>query len=465
MSRLLPTPERFDMEVEVLVIGAGACGMVAALRLADAGVEAVVLERDASPAGSTAMSSGFIPAPGTAAQAALGIVDSPERFAADLAAKSHGLGDRRLTALAARTIGPTLDWLAKDHGLEWLVLDDFLYPGHSVHRMHAVPEKTGEGLIARLAAAVEDVGVPVVTDAHVTALFADGERVTGAEVTRPDGRVERIGCRALVLACNGFGGNRDLVARNIPLMANAPYFGHAGNQGDALIWGQALGGEAQHLSGCQGHGSVAHPHGVLITWALMAEGGIQVNAEGRRFSNEHRGYSEQAVDVLAQPGSIAWDIFDDRLYDLARGFPDFRSAEAAGAMRSGASARELAAVIGVDADALARTLAECQAYAAGKAHDPFGRDFTNKPALQPPYHAIRVTGALFHTQGGLVIDDTARVLRSDGVPLPNLFAGGGAASGVSGPEIDGYLSGNGLLTAVAFGALAGDGAAELVRCG
>ncbi|MCM2292417.1 FAD-dependent oxidoreductase [Allorhizobium sp. BGMRC 0089] len=465
MSRLLSTPETFDMAVDVLVIGAGACGMVAALRLADAGVEAMVLERDLSASGSTAMSSGFIPAPGTAAQAALGIVDSAEQFADDLAAKSHGLGDARLATLAARTIGPTLDWLAMRHGLEWQVLDDFLYPGHSVHRMHAVPEKTGEGLINRLAVAVENAGVPVVTGAHVTGLCVEGARVTGAEVTRPDGQVEMIGCRALVLACNGFGGNRALVAQNIPLMADAPYFGHAGNQGDALVWGQALGAAAQHLSGCQGHGSVAHPHGILLTWALMAEGAIQVNAEGRRFSNEHRGYSEQAVDVLAQPGGIAWDIFDDRLHDLARGFPDFRAAEAAGALRSASTARDLGAAIGIDADGLDRTISDCQAYAEGKASDPFGRDFCGKPPLRPPYHAIRVTGALFHTQGGLVIDDNARVLRPDGTGLPNLFAGGGAASGVSGPEIEGYLSGNGLLTAIAFGALAGDGAADLVRNG
>jgi fumarate reductase flavoprotein subunit len=465
MSRLLPTPETFDLEVDALVIGAGACGMVAALRLADANVEAMVLERDAFPSGSTAMSSGFIPAPGTAAQGALGSVDSPEAFEADLAAKSHGLGDRRLAALAARTIGPTLDWLADRHGLEWQVLDDFLYPGHSVHRMHAVPEKTGEGLVGRLAIAVENAGVPVVTDAHVTALFVDRDRVTGAEVTRPDGHVENIGCRVLVLACNGFGGNRDLVARNIPLMADAPYFGHAGNQGDALVWGQALGAAAQHLSGCQGHGSLAHPHGILITWALMAEGGIQVNADGRRFSNEHRGYSEQAVDVLAQPAGIAWDIFDERLLALARGFPDFRAAEAVGALRSGSDASELAAAIGVDAVALERTLTECRDLAAGTANDLFGRHFSRNPPLKSPYYAIRVTGALFHTQGGLVIDDTARVLRPDGTSLPNLFAGGGAASGVSGPDIEGYLSGNGLLTAVAFGSLAGDGAASLVRNG
>ncbi len=245
-------------------------------------------------------------------------------------------------------------------------------------------------------------------------------------------------------------------------MADALYFGHAGNQGEALAWGTALGAAAADLGAYQGHGSVAHPHGALITWALMMEGGIQVNAAGARFSNEHRGYSEQAVDVIAQPGGVAWDVYDERLHGLGRGFDDYRQAEAAGAVIAADSAGALAAKIGVPGEALARTLADCAACAAGTRADPFGRDFTAAPALRPPYRAIRVTGALFHTQGGLVVDAQARVLRQDGSALPNLFAGGGAARGLSGAHVWGYLSGNGLLPAVTLGRIAGRAAARLV---
>ena len=89
------------------------------------------------------------------------------------------------------------------------------------------------------------------------------------------------------------------------------------------------------------------------------------------------------------------------------------------------------------------------------------RDFTGKPELAPPWRAARVTGALFHTQGGLVVDEDARVLRGNGAPLPNLFAGGGAARGVSGSGAAGYIAGNGLLTATGMGRLAGLAAARL----
>ena len=68
----------------------------------------------------------------------------------------------------------------------------------------------------------------------------------------------------------------------------------------------------------------------------------------------------------------------------------------------------------------------------GKSKDPFGRDFTTKPPLEPPFYAVKVTGALLHTQGGLLVDAQSRVLAKSGRPLSNLFAGGGAACGVSG---------------------------------
>ena len=72
-----------------------------------------------------------------------------------------------------------------------------------------------------------------------------------------------------------------------------------------------------------------------------------------------------------------------------------------------------------------------------------------------------MTGALFHTQGGLVVNERARVRRPDGRPFPNLFAGGGAARGLSGPASWGYLSGVGLMMATTLGRIAGESAAEL----
>jgi fumarate reductase flavoprotein subunit len=94
--------------------------------------------------------------------------------------------------------------------------------------------------------------------------------------------------------------------------------------------------------------------------------------------------------------------------------------------------------------------------------DRYGRRFSATQKLTPPFLAVQVTGGLFHTQGGLVVDASGRVKRNDGSLFPNLFAAGGAAVGISGTTAAGYLSGNGLLTATVLGRVAGRAAASLV---
>ncbi|MBL8568427.1 MAG: FAD-dependent oxidoreductase [Phreatobacter sp.] len=462
MPRVLIDDGPFDFTVPVAIVGSGAAGLCAALAAREAGVDPVIFERDALPQGSTALSAGLIPAPGTRAQKAAGITDSVELFARDIQAKAHGEADPVVLKTVAGGAAPAIDWLSDQHGLAFTVVSDFSYPGHSARRMHGLASRSGAELIDRLRAAAEAAGIDIVTGAHVTALVADAKgRVRGLVVTRPDGTTERIGCGALVLACNGYGGNKTLVAEHIPALKDALYFGHPGNQGDAVLWGAALGAELKHMSGHQGHGSVAHPHGILITWATMTEGGFQVNASGERFWNEASGYSEAALAVLGQPGGIAFDIFDARIAAIARQFEDFRRAEAAGAVVEAESSDELARRLSICSQVIRATLESVADFKRRGGIDLSGRDWSGVAQLEPPYCAVKVTGALFHTQGGLAVDGRARVLKVGGEPLPNLFAAGGAAVGVSGPDASGYLSGNGLLTAVVLGRIAGGEAARL----
>lgn len=452
----------FEMAFPAIVIGAGATGLTAALALRDKGVEVLVLERDATPLGSTAMSTGLIPAAGTPEQRAAGIDDSAEIFAADLMRKTKGGTEGDIALRLAEQSADTIAWMRDVHGVPLDLVDGFLYPGHSARRMYGTPRRSGSELMGALEAAAERAGVTLLTDATVEALHADGDRVTGIRIRRRDGTAEDIGCDALILACSGFGGNSDMVERFIPEMAGAVFYGHFGNKGDAIAWGEALGAATGDMQGYQGHGGLAVGHGVPILWPLIMEGGFQVNLDGDRFSNEAAGYSEQAAKVNAQPGGVAWSIFDARLHALMLQFDDYRDALSAGAVIEAADLDALADATGLPRDALARTAGQVAQMVAAEAEDPFGRDFTGKPVLAPPYRAAKVTGALFHTQGGLVVDRDARVLRADGTPLPNLYAGGGAARGVSGAGADGYMAGNGLLTATTFGKLAGRAAAEAI---
>lgn len=463
MSILPPGDAAFAFETPVAIIGGGACGLCAGLALRDAGIDALLLEQDRQPAGTTAMSTGLIPGAGSRFQRAAGISDTPAQFAADILAKTRGQTDAGIARALASASARTVEWLADDHGVPLSLVDSFRYPGHSAMRMHGTPNRTGAELLGALLRAAGRAGLDMLTGARVEALFADATgRVHGLRSVRPDGRTEDLACRALVLACCGFGGNRKLVAELIPEIAAAEFFGHGGNRGDALRWGQALGAATADLGGYQGHAGLAQGHGVPILWPVIVEGGIQVNSRGQRFADESRGYSEQAVDVLRQPGNVAWTVYDERLHRLMEEFDDYRDAMAAGAPRRADSIAELCTATGLPEAALAATLDEVAACVRGTARDSFGRDFSGRPELTGPWYAVKVTAALFHTQGGLVVDTDARVLRPDGSLLPNLYAGGGAARGISGPGGWGYLAGNGLLTATTFGRLAGASAARLV---
>jgi fumarate reductase flavoprotein subunit len=446
------------LHTPVVIVGAGACGLTAALALHRQGIECVVLERDAVPAGSTALSSGFVPAPSTRVQKAAQVQDSPALFAQDIQHKAHGQAAPALVQAYSEAIGPAMDALELHHHIPWQLLDQFLYPGHSVHRMHAVPEKTGEGLMSRLRAAADAAGIVVLTQAKVTELHADGTgAVQSLSYSQPDGSISQLSCDAVILACNGFGGNADMVKQYLPAMRDAQYAGHGGNDGSAMTWGQQLGAELADMGAYQGHGSWAIPQGSLISWALMMEGGVQINTLGERFHDETQGYSEAAVQVLNQPEGVAWNVFDNALLHFAQDFPDFVAAQAAGAVKSAADIESLAAIVGCPIKSLEQTLLSVQASATA---DRWGRTF--KRALQAPFHAIKVTGALFHTQGGLNINAHCQVLKPNDETLPNLYAAGGAARGVSGAEVWGYLSGNGLLSAIAGGHIAAHAVAQKI---
>ncbi|WP_439149974.1 FAD-dependent oxidoreductase [Sulfitobacter sp.] len=447
------TPDTFDLEVETLIIGAGACGMVAALAAHEAGQDVLLIEADPMPSGSTALSAGLVPAAGTRFQSAAGIDDSAARFAGDIQAKAHDENDLDLVMTMAETAGSVIEWLADSHGLPFSLVTDFDYPGHSRRRMHGLPTRSGQELIDTLRAQVEALDIPLICNRRANRLYSGGIRVSGAQLTLPDGSTETVGCDRLILACNGFGGNRAMVSEYMAEIDNAVWFGHDGNRGEAIHWGHALGAKTRHLGAYQGHGNVAHPHGILITWATITEGGVQVNTLGQRFWNESQGYSEAARAVLAQPDGVAWVVFDSRIADIARQFEDFKQAEKQGAVMTAETLEELAAKAGLPSDELSQTITEIPMDGV----DLFGRTW-GSTSLAPPFCAVKVTGALFHTQGGLEIDPlTAKVRRATQGTFDNLYAAGGAACGVSGAGDSGYLSGNGLLAAMTLGYIAGRG--------
>ena len=450
----------FATSVPVIVIGAGAAGALAALAAREFGAKVLVLDRDSSPAGATGSSSGMIPAAGTRAQQAREIDDTPERFAADIQSKSNGRSAAHLVEAYTRSAAETLNWLESTCGLSFELVDG-VPPGHGVPRMHALAERGGTALLSALYRALAARGVRLQPSSRVTDLYVDeDQRVRGVRVQRGREAID-IGCSALVVATNGFAGNVELVSRHLPDVRALPFAGHDGSQGDALLWGGELGAAIEDIDGFQAHSSVVMPQRLQLPWALMSEGAIQVNRQGERFGNEHEGYSESALFVLAQPEGIAFNIYDERIHEVGLAMPNYPEAVTKGLIKRGTTLRDLADALGIELGGLEQTIALVNALALDEDMDEFGRTFRAAQMILGPYYGVQVTGALLGTEGGLAIDAQGRVLRPDKSALPNLLAAGGAARGVSGDAGGGYLEGNGLLAAVVGGYLAGRTAAEL----
>lgn len=444
-------------EVDVVVVGAGACGLIAALAAKERGAEVVVLEKLDRYAGNTTLSSGSIPGAGSRYQRAAGIDDSPARMADDLRRVAGSHEADALVDVLSRHCAEVVEWLADFAQVQMRLITFYKHVGHSVPRLHGPPSGKGGDLLADLARRAEALDIPVLFSNPVKGLLTDAAgAVIGVEVAGDRIEPYRVHAKHVILATNGYGANPEIVRAHCGPIAAAPYFGAPGSQGESVVWGRALGAKLANLGAYQGHAGVADPLAMLMTWTVIEKGGLEIDASGARFGDESSGYSAFAEDVLGARAPVH-AIFDARIRDFtAEKQPSFRELVELGGTREAATVAALASAIGVDATALERTITRFNAAAAGRAGDEFGRTDFGMAPLEPPFVATRVVAGLFHTQGGLMVNEHAQVVRPDGSVIPGLYAGGGAAAGVCGTFGGrGYSSGAGLLSACVLGYLAG----------
>jgi fumarate reductase flavoprotein subunit len=453
-----------EADVDVLVIGAGACGLAAAIAAHDAGATVAIIEKLDRPGGNSSLSTGSVPAAGTRFQREAGIDDSTDRFIEDLIRKGGPTDCPDLLRRLVETSAETVEWLVDCVGARMALVTAYKHVGHSVPRLHAPVSRRGQDLVDDLLAAVEQRGIPLAVGNDARTLLSDTtSAVIGAHVETRNGERHRIAARKTILAVNGFAGNRDLVSRFCSEVSGAQYFGARGSTGEAVLWGEQIGAALGNIGAYQGYAAVSHPHGSLLSWTTIEKGGIIVNGAGKRFGDESIGYSGYTPNVMAQ-SSPCFAIFDQRIFDVTAAEEEFVELANYGGVKQADTPAALAALHRLDAAAVAATLDDYNKAACGEKPDAFGRrDFALAP-LTGDLYICRVVPGLFHTQGGLMVDIDGRVLRTNGKPIANLFAGGGAAAGLSGKTgAGGYASGNGLLSAVGLGRLAGLAATHEIR--
>lgn len=474
-------------EADIVIVGAGAAGAMAALAAAEQGATFVGLDQLAEFGGTAIVSGGGMSVAGSSMQAERGIEDSPERAFHDLVDPQSEADEEWVRFYYGRAAEQLFEWL-RDHGLEFTTIT--LNEGDPIPRRH-VPKGVGLGLMTCLWAYHKEQGLDRCWHLGMTAkdlIWEDG-RVVGIKAQDAQGSQHEFRGGAVVVATGGFAGNHSMVVRYSPRLAAAGRVlagGGVGAQGsghEILLRGGAHMVNAENfVIYVYATPDYEDPTGERGLVCRGIENSIWVNGAGQRFHNEFlNGGIYGAGALLRQEPAMCWAILD---HDMAgridvsdpryRHGPDALRARVWQLLQdspyiaSGDTPRELAQNAGFDPDAFERTIADWNALLdSGADRDPqTDRQLANlKAFVEPPFYALQFLPLARKNQGGIRTDLRCRALTTDGEPIPGLYAAGelcGFAGGhISGSRpLEGIMLGGSLFS----GRVAGAWAAHEAGC-
>ena len=444
--------EEKTIDTEIVIIGAGGAGMTAAIMLQQAGKDFVILEKMPYVGGNTTKATGGMNASETHYQKEQGIEDSNALFAADTMKGGHALNDSSLVAVMANSSAGAIDWL-DTIGAELPKIS--FSGGASVNRIHAPEDGSGVGayLVDRFSAKLAELGVEVMLETAATELITDAEgKITGVKAEGPDA-VYTINAKAVILASGGFGANEEMYTTYRPDLKGTVTTNAPGATGDGIVMAQAVGADLVDIEQIQLHPTVEQTTSILITESVRGDGAILVNQSGVRFTNELLTRDAVSAAELAQEGSYAYIIFDQKLRDNLKAIEKY--------VKSGITVQAdtiegLAEQLNIDPATLAKTLADWNEIVKNQRDPDFGRTTgMNEDLTTPPYYAIRIAPGIHHTMGGVKINVAAEVINTEGTAIPGLFAAGEVCGGVHGGN---RLGGNAVADIVIFGRIAAESA-------
>ncbi len=457
-------------DYDVIVVGAGAAGLSAALSASLAGASVLVMEADLQVGGSSRLSGGHFYAAGTSVQREAGVPDdTADAMFEHYMTLNQWLVEPSVVRRYCDLSAPAFEWL---RGLGVAFAPEGVYRSgvDSVPRGHR-PEGGGERVVEVLYGHLGDREVDFVLNTRATKLVTDSAgRVCGVGA---GGDTATSG--AVVVSTGGFGANKQLLARHYPQAAQAGnwswYIGSPLAQGDGLRLGEAVGADI-----------VGHDRGLLLVTpgfsrdleVLLPGWLVMVNPAGHRFANETAPYAVLG-GLIQKEGGHAFAIFDEAARAAAKPGPISRAywvnevleAKAReGRIAKADTLEALAHRIGAEPEVLCGTIARYNAdCAAGRDSAYFKEPASGmRPVTVPPFYAAELRPAIIcWTGSGLRIDHDMRVMRRNDSPVPGLYAAGETVGSLHG---DRYIGGGGSFgPCVVFGKLAGENAAGFVNGG
>ena len=451
-----------EQQHDVVIIGGGIAGMMAANRAAQLGMTVIVLEKGAAEKYlcNTRFTGGSLHI------CHRDIMHDEAVLRQAIRDNTAGYVPEDFALLIARNGRRVVRWL-QDEGLKFMRAS-----ASEHHRWVLAPPgrskpgvdwegRAGDVLLQTLERQLKQRGGAIVRGAQAQSLLSEDGRCVGVAALHA-GEQKNFRARAVIIADGGFQGNADMMRQYVTKHPERIKQRGAGTgNGDGLRMAQALGAAVSNLEPFYGHvlSRDALTNDLLWPYPLLdalVTAGILVNARGVRFADEGRGgvYVANAIARLDDPLSAVC-IFDRDIWEQpgARELvpPNPHLPAVGGTLHKANDLGALAGLAGRPAAALKAAVDDYNR-ALGAAVEGSGaplpltperrtQRYKPMPILKPPFFAAPVVSGITYTMGGISINLHAQVMREDGSAIDGLYAAGIAAGGLEGGPQIGYVAG------------------------
>lgn len=447
--------ETLELTADAVVVGGGAAGMAATVRLAQLGKSVILLEKSAYLGGAIAVSGGNQVVMGSKLQAEAGVTDdSVESMVEDFMKNGANLNVPELLELYAANVGAATDWLNEDCGIAFNMEGGLHQLGEYSHDRELAYVGGGAGFAESMRAAVDASGATVLLSTRAQSLNVTDGRVTGVTAQANEGTTYVITANDVLLATGGYGNSDTLLSDEL---ASALYYGPASSTGDGVIMATAEGIDAatrlmeygkRYPNGVEVSEGIAKSTiaGNIVGWTMSA---ILVNAEGERVVNEKASNRTILEAELEQTGSMLYLLMDAQTFDVwktklaAAGLTEetidgyvANNGASAPIFAHGETLAEAAAAAGVDGAALEKTVERYNGFVAAGVDEDFGRAaaYMTMPIGDGPYYLVEQKPRFATTMGGLVVNTSLQVINTKDEVIGGLYAAGEVVGGVMGDD-------------------------------